>query len=64
MHDIIPHRTVDVYQEVAPDGCSVAMLFILLLSSKIDGIGILHVHLVSAVRKPLESTKKLTRLFV
>jgi hypothetical protein len=56
MHDI-SHTTFDTYREVAPDDYSIAMLFLLLLlSSEIGGFRILHVHPISTVRKPWEST--------
>jgi hypothetical protein len=55
-----------MYREIAPDGYSIAMLFLFLflLSKEIDGFGILHVHPISAARKPWESMTNLTRLFV
>jgi hypothetical protein len=56
MHDIISHMTFDTYQEFAPDDYSVAILFLLLLSSEIGRIRILHVHPISTIRKPWEST--------
>jgi hypothetical protein len=48
MHDIIPHRTIDMYQEITPDSYSIAMLFLFLLNKEIDGFRILHVHAASA----------------
>ena len=62
MHDIIAHMTFDTYREVAPDAYSVAILLLLLLSSKIEGFGILEVHPVNVVRKSWESTTNSTRL--
>jgi hypothetical protein len=64
MHDIIPHRTIDMYQEITPDGYCIAMLFLFLLSKEIDGFRILHVHPASAAREPWELMTNLTRLFV
>jgi len=64
MHDIIPHRTIDMYREMMPDGYSIAMLFLFLLSKEIDGFEILHVHPVIAAQNPWESMTNLARFFV
>ena len=51
MLDIIAQTTFDTYREVMPEFQSCAILDLLLLRSSIIAVGILHVLLISAVRK-------------
>jgi hypothetical protein len=49
--DIIAQTTFDTYREVAPEFQFYAILDLLLLTSSIIALGILHVLLISVVRK-------------
>jgi len=62
MHNVIAHTTFDTYQEISPDFqcCAILLLLLLLLRSLIQALGVLHVLLVSTVRKPLVSTTNVT----
>jgi hypothetical protein len=61
MHDKVGYMNLDTYREFSPQFQFCAILLLLLLRSLIDALGILHVLLVSTVRKPLMSMTNLTR---